>query len=150
MNLRNVDSEQFQNWLILQERCEDQLWWMAHWREQEPSDPDYIGLEEGHDDLKNFIKTIGFIKDGFDYRSEFLRSFVPGWAIWADRTFHDPIWSPITPYFKDAARLAALAEENEPTRVKALFGIRIGIPEYHYTLWCQDAAQQQTARVVAG
>src|SRR5258705_7078001 len=64
-NLRNVDADQLKNWMTLQERVEDQLYWMRTWREQDPNDELYVSLDEGWDDLKNFIETIGFIKDAF-------------------------------------------------------------------------------------
>jgi len=148
-NLRNVDAEQLKNWLELQECVADQLHWMAHWREQDASDPDYVSLDEGWTDLKNFIEAVGFIKDGFDYRSEFLKSFKPDWSIWNDKDRRDPIWGALGPYFKNAELLTALCGENEATKVRALYGLRIGIPEYHYGLWCQDITAK-TAVLLAG
>ena len=135
LNLAEESPKQIEVWLAEQEVIRDMLSWMKDGLELSPDDDCYVSLEGGLDLLEDFIQQHGFIKDAFSYTSRALNEFEPTWAIWATTSYKDPIWKQITPYWKDTDRLAALIEENEPTKVYALHGIRIGVPEYAYLMW---------------
>jgi hypothetical protein len=136
LNRAEESPTQIETWLAEQEAIEDQLHWMAHYQEQIPSDDDYVSLADGIDIAEDTIQKNGFIKDAFSYTSRVLNEFEPMFAIWADRTLSDSYtkkhWGTVKPYWKDAKRLAALLEENEPTRIFALYGVRISLPEFHF------------------
>ncbi len=123
LNRAEVDAEQLAAWQEQQERVLDQLHWMRTWRDQDPDDELFVGFAEGLDCLEDFIREHGFIKDGYDYSSQVLKDFEPGWAIWAAKIYNDLIWGKIIPFYKDPERLKALSEENAATRVWALFGL---------------------------
>ncbi|MGO9841758.1 MAG: hypothetical protein ACLPZF_11275 [Candidatus Acidiferrales bacterium] len=136
LNRATVEGKKLHAWMELSARVEDQLRWMRTWHEQDPNEPDYVEFTEGLADLEQFIRDAGgFIKDAYTYRSEYLNDFKPGWALWLPENRVDPVWGRVTAYFKDPNRLLALTQENEPTRVRALYGIRIGIPEFHFLEW---------------
>jgi len=137
----DVNQAQLSAWLELQEEVHDQLYWMAHWLEQSPDDPDFVSLEGGLELLDDHVKRYGYIKDAFDYYSSVLNEFHPQWAIWASESSRDA-----APYWKDPERLAALIRENEPTKVWALYGIRIGLPEYYVYVWKRELPRDYIGR----
>lgn len=137
LNRAEESPKQLEEWGAQQEVIHDMLHWMANVGTDSPADELYVSLEDGLDLLNDSITTRGFIKDGFSYKSKVLQDFIPDWAIWATTDFKDVIWGAITPYWKDSDRLTALIEENEPTRVWALYGIKTAVPEYHYNKWKQ-------------
>jgi hypothetical protein len=97
---------------------------------------------DGLDLLEDSIQQHGFIND-FQYQSKVLNEHEPSSIfVWETAAHKDKIWGNVTPYWKDTDRLAALIEENEPTRVWALYGVRIGVPQYHYYKWMQNLKGQ--------
>jgi hypothetical protein len=135
-NRREVDEGLMAGWLAQQERVQDQLYWLNFGWRLPLDDPDFLSLAEGTDDLDDFIEDHGFIRDAYKFRSDVLNDFQPGWAIWADENFGD-----LKPYWKRPKVLKALMEENDATRVFCLYGIRIGLPEYHVIRWRNRVAE---------
>lgn len=150
LNRAEVDAGQLKVWLEQQERVLDQIHWMATWQDQDPNEVDYyVSLEDGLNDLERFIAEHGFIKDAYDYSSQTLRDFEPLFAVWADRKLDDSFYrrcwgGAIAAYYKDPQRLKALCEENEPTRIFALFGIMTAMREFHYLQWKADLKARQS------
>ncbi len=146
LNRAEESPKQMEDWLAQQEVILDMLSWMKDGLKLSPADECFVSLEDGLDLLHESIEKDGFIKDAFSYTSRVLTEFQPAWGIWADKTFSDSYtkkyFGTVKPYWKDTERLAALLEENEATRVWALYGIRIGVPEYHYTKWRQGLGQK--------
>jgi len=149
----NRDAEsptQIQTWLAEQEIILDMLCWMKDGLELSPADDCYVSLQGGLDLLEDSIQLHGFIKDAFSYTSRVLNEFQPTWGIWADRTFSDShtkqYWGIVKPYWKDSDRLSALIEENEATKIWALYGIRTAVPEYHYYKWTQNLKGQSLVK----
>jgi hypothetical protein len=134
LNRAEESPKQIEDWLAQQEIILDMLNWAEHWQELTPDDECFVSLADGLDLLNDSIEKNGFVKD-INFNSRLLNEFSPTWAIFATTTYKDKIWGAITPYWKDTDRLAALIEENEPTKVYTLYGIRIGVPEYHFLMW---------------
>jgi hypothetical protein len=133
-------------WLAQESVVLDMLSWMKDGLKLPPNDDCFVSLADGLDLLNDSIQQHGFIKDAFTYTSRVLNEFEPMWGIWADRTFSDSYtkkyWGTVKPYWKDLDRLSALIEENEATKVWALYGIRTALPEFHYYKWMQNLKGQ--------
>jgi len=82
-----------------------------------PDDECYVSLPDGLDLLHESIEKYGLVKD-INFNSRTLNEFSPAWAIWNNKKQKDAIWGVVVPYWKDD-KLAALIEENEPTKVWA-------------------------------
>jgi hypothetical protein len=133
MNRTEESPKQIEDWLAQQEIILDMLNWAEHWQELTPDDECFVSLPDGLDLLQDSIEKNGFVKD-INFNSRALNEFSPTWAIWNNKTYKDAIWGNVIPYWKDD-RLAELIQENEPTRIFALFGIRTAVSEYAYLMW---------------
>jgi hypothetical protein len=133
LNRAEESPKQLEDWRAQESVILDQMNWMEYWHELTPDDECYVSLPDGLDLLHESIEKYGFVKD-INFNSRLLNEFSPTWAIWNNKKHKDAIWGLVVPYWKDD-RLAELIEENEPTRVYALYGIRIGVPEYTYLMW---------------
>jgi hypothetical protein len=134
LNRADESPKQLEDWRAQESVILDQLNWMEYWHELTPDDECYVSLPDGLDLLQDSIEKNGFVKD-INFNSRVLNEFSPTWAIWNNKTCKDTIWGAITPYWKDTDRLAALIEENDATKIFALYGFRIGVPEYVYLMW---------------
>jgi hypothetical protein len=114
-----------------QEAVEDVLEFMRTGCDVSPDDEYFVGLHEGLAMIEAFIETRGFIRDSTKFNDIDLVSFQPGWSLW------DKYWTDW--------RLEALCAENEPTKVFALYGIRIGLSEYQYQQWRGEISPQHAA-----
>jgi hypothetical protein len=114
-----------------QEDTEDMLYWMRTGCDVPPDDECFIGLYDGLAMLEEFIEARGFICDSTKFNNIDLTDFQPGWGVWVN-------------YWKDW-RLEALCAENEATKIFALYGIRIGMPQYHYGCWRGEINPQHAA-----
>jgi hypothetical protein len=142
LNRAEESPTQIEDWLAQESVIEDMLNWMQYWQELTPDDECYVSLEGGLDLLNDSIQQHGFIKD-FQYQSKVLNEHEPSSIfVWETTAHKDKIWGAVTPYWKDVDRLADLIEESEPTRVWALYGVRIGVPQYHYYKWMQSVKGQ--------
>lgn len=135
LNRRDVAEDLLAGWLALQEEVHDQNYWLQFGRQLPPEDEFYVSLEDGLEDLSEFIAEHAFIKDWVNFNSDYLNDFRPCWAIWETRHHNDRIWGEVEPYWKNPKLLNALIEENDPTRVYALYGVRIGMSEGEVTKW---------------
>jgi hypothetical protein len=130
-------------WEALQERVFDQMYWLNAGWQTAPDDIDFVSYEDGLDLLDDFIAMHGLIHDE-TYKHPDLNDFAPQWAIWLGKAqVKDPIWGVVEGFWRDATRFDALCEENEPTRVYCLYGIRIALPQYHVRLWKQRIYNHQ-------
>jgi hypothetical protein len=141
LNRAEETPTQIETWRAQESIVLDMLCWMKDGLELSPDDECYVSLESGLDLLQESIEKDGFIKD-INFNSRVLQEFSPTWAIWNDRSFKDAIWGKVEPYWKNQDVLAALLEENEPTRIFALYGVRIGVPEYAYLMWKGELRQK--------
>ncbi len=142
LNRKMVSGQQIAEWKRQSELVQDQLYWMRTWHEQDPNDELFVGFDEGYQNLLEFVREQGgFVKDAYKYGSSYLNDFRPFWAIWLPESRTEKPWGTIAPYFKDSERLLALCDENEPTRVAALYGFSISIPEYHFLAWQRGLKQ---------
>jgi hypothetical protein len=123
LNRKNVDGKLLHRWAELHERVLDQLRFMEHGNkingvELPETDPDFIHPDEAEDDLDDFVREHGVARLGYIYRDEKLKG--------SD-------WS--TEYWKDAEVLLSMKMENEPTKIFALFGYLVAIPDWKYEEW---------------
>jgi hypothetical protein len=138
---RNEESpKQLEDWRAQESVILDQLNWMQYWHELTPDDECYVSLPDGLDLLHESIEKHGFVKD-INFNSRLLNEFSPTWAIWNNKKQKDAIWGLVTPYWKDD-RLAELIQENDATKIFALYGFRIGVPEYAYLMWKGELRQK--------
>jgi hypothetical protein len=133
LNRAEESPTQLETWLAQESVVLDMLNWMQYWQELSPADDCYVSLEGGLDLLHESIEKDGFIK-GINFNSRALNEYTPTWAIWNNKNQKDAIWGLVIPYWKDD-RLAELIQENDATKIFALYGFRIGVPEYAYLMW---------------
>ena len=140
LNRAEESPTQIETWRAQESVVLDMLSWMKDGLELTPDDECYVSLPDGLDLLNESIEKYGFVKE-INFNSRALNEYTPTWAIWNNKTHKDAIWGLVIPYWKDD-RLAALIEENEPAKVYALYGIRIGVPEYAYLMWKGELRQK--------
>ena len=132
-----ADQIKIEQWQAEQERVLDQMYWLNAGWQTAPDDPDFVSYEDGLGDLDDFIATHGMIHDE-NYTSHDLNDFTPHWAIWCSKAeIKDPIWGVVEGFWKDAQRFEALCQENEPTRIYCMYGVKTALPQYHVRLWKQ-------------
>jgi hypothetical protein len=117
MRARDAKLYDFAALQLVHETVWDQIFWMDNCDNpavNDPEDENYVSLEEGEDNLDDFVREHGVIHLGYIYRDPILRG----------SSWHE--------YWKDAATLEKICNEGGPTKGYALYGLLTGIPDWMY------------------
>ena len=129
---KNLDELLAQQELVL-----DQEWWMEHGFECDPSDEDYVGLDEGMRDLDAFIKQRGLIHDEqISCTHWWLQDFR---GILFETKGYDA-------FFKRLDLFNLLCQESPATETYARYGIRTALFAFHVRTFKQRIAEHHRAK----
>jgi hypothetical protein len=110
-NRKLLASSELATLLEKQERVLDQQWWMKYGTNVDPSDPDFVSLSEGVDDLVEFVRENRCPHLGYIHKSE---AIPPDWKkFWADSEL-----------------LTLLYQEGEGTTAYVKYGFLVGVPDW--------------------
>lgn len=146
-NRLTLTKKQLEELLGAQERVLDQEWWMQHGFEVDLNDEnEFVGLEEGLQDLDAFIAAHGLIHDHpIAYHSELFRTHTPNFAAWCPRDLNDPIHGRVPAFFKQKEVFDALCtEENKATESCARYGIKTALSAWEVLLFKKKVANHAT------
>ena len=128
--LEKRDPAEYQRLLALQEVCKDQLWWLLRGHTVDPSDPDYVSLEEGIADLGDFVQTNDLFHGGY-----IPTPLAPN----GRGCFY---WDAADKYWQHQALMNFLCSLSKPTELYAKYGI-IGIPDWRYKQFKEDVTNER-------
>lgn len=132
--------------LAQQELVLDEEHWMQHGFEVDPSDPDFVSLEEGLQDLDAFIATHLIHDEPQACQHHELRDFMPAWGLFAPKDTYDKVWGRVEAFYKNAEHFNALCSESRATEVFARFGIRIALGAFQVRMFKQRIAEHELAK----
>jgi hypothetical protein len=104
--------EELKQLLAQQEQVLTQLWWIDNWDKFPPTDPDYVSVEDGVEDLLEFVKEFGTVHLGYIFHAD-----IP--SDWSDQK-----------YWQNPELLLSLEGENQPTKVYVRTGILTAVPDW--------------------
>lgn len=122
-------------WREQEERVLDQIFWMNKGWACSPLDPNFVSLQEGLEDLDEFVAEFGLIPDiPSACQDPDLRDFQPPWAL-------------LENIHKDPERLNALCRESPAAEIYVRYGIRTALFAYEVQMFKQRIAEHERAKV---
>lgn len=133
--------------LEAQEQVLDIEFWMQRGFDCDPSDQDYVSLEEGMATITEHVAMCGVIHDDpVEFRQHpVLQDESP--LLWTPRDAKDPIHGWTTAFYKNAEVFNALCQESPATETYARYGIRTALFAYDVRIFRQRIAEHERGKL---
>lgn len=142
-----LPKKKLDEYLAQREQVLDIEYWMENGFNCDPSDPDFVSLEEGLGVITEHTFMFGTIYDDpIDYKQHpVLQDTGP--LLWALRDTKDPIHGWCQAFFKSAERFNVLCSESPVTEIYARYGIKTALSAYNIRTFKQRITEHERAKV---